>query len=197
MKKRISCRIARLTVIFALSMISSFSAFGAETAVVKESQIGPGFEDELEEDIKGPRSPQDVSKETENAPKVTIVRVSEEENGAESEARPAPGPSVSLGSPGESLGIFRISAYCSCNSCSGGHKYTYSGTLPKENHTISADLDRFPLGTKLYIDGIVYTVEDMGGSIVDDRLDIYFPTHETALAYGLKDVEVFTVIEPN
>ena len=88
--------------------------------------------------------------------------------------------------PGRSYGTFKISAYCGCEACSGGHLYTYSGAVPKEDHTISADLDQFPLGTKLLIDGIIYTVEDKGSGVVENHLDIYFDTHKEALDYGLQ-----------
>lgn len=96
---------------------------------------------------------------------------------------------------GEYLGSFTASAYCSCDICCAGSKLTYSGTVPQPEHTIAADLDVFPLGTRLWIDGVVYTVEDIGGGIAGNRLDIYFATHEEALDYGLKTVEVYSVKE--
>ncbi len=43
------------------------------------------------------------------------------------------------------------------------------------------------------IGDVVYTVEDIGSTIVGNRLDIYFPTHEEALAYGVQSVEVYAV----
>jgi 3D (Asp-Asp-Asp) domain-containing protein len=49
---------------------------------------------------------------------------------------------------------------------------TASGKYVKENHTIAAD-ESIPFGTKILIDDIIYTVEDRGGLIYDNRLDIY------------------------
>lgn len=100
---------------------------------------------------------------------------------------------IETGEADEYLGSFRISGYCNCTTCSGGYTKTYSGTVPQADHTISADLNRFPLGTKLLIDGIVYTVEDKGSAVVDDRLDIYFGTHAEAIAYGLQTKDVYSV----
>ena len=94
---------------------------------------------------------------------------------------------------GEFLGTFIASGYCNCNICSGGSSLTYSGTVPKAGHTIAADLDRYPIDTRLFIGGVVYTVEDMGSGIENNRLDIYFDTHEEALAFGLQSVDVYTV----
>ena len=94
--------------------------------------------------------------------------------------------------PGEYLGEFKATGYCSCQKCSGGYTKTYSGTIPKANHTISADLNVFPIGTKLVIDGITYTVEDKGSSVNGNKVDIFFETHAEALAFGMQTVDVYT-----
>lgn len=95
---------------------------------------------------------------------------------------------------GALLGIFETTAYCTCTQCCpNGTALTYSGTVPQANHTISADITKYPLGTRLMIGDVVYTVEDIGSTIVGNRLDIYFPTHEEALAYGVQSVEVYAV----
>ena len=96
---------------------------------------------------------------------------------------------------GESLGMFSTTGYCNCSKCSGGHSLTYSGTVPTSNHTLSADLDRFPLGTKLMINGVIYTVEDKGSGVHGNLVDIYFDSHDQALAHGLRTAEVFAVVE--
>ena len=94
-------------------------------------------------------------------------------------------------SAGEYLGVFTVTGYCSCEKCSGGHGYTYSGTIPQANHTLSADLSLLPLGTKVMINGIVYTVEDKGGGVNGQKVDIYFATHEEALAFGTQKADVY------
>ena len=45
------------------------------------------------------------------------------------------------------------------------------------------------------INGHIYTVEDRGGAIQGNRIDIYFNTHEEALQWGVKYLEVFKVNE--
>lgn len=96
---------------------------------------------------------------------------------------------------GESLGIFKTTGYCSCSKCSGGSGLTYSGTVPQPNHTISADITVLPLGTKVIIGETVYTVEDIGSSVDGHTVDLYFSSHQEALAYGVKKQEVFQAIE--
>lgn len=168
MKNRLIRRISGLTLCLSLFTSLSMPAYAAETVQSADNGIGPGYETVYDKESASAAS-DNRNTETPEEKKTAL--------------------------PGESLGIFRISAYCSCDTCCGGHKYTYSGVLPQAEHTISADLKQFPLGTKLYIAGTVYTVEDLGSGITSDRLDIYFSTHEEALAYGLQNIEVFTVIE--
>ena len=91
--------------------------------------------------------------------------------------------------------MFRTTGYCNCDSCCPGSKLTYSGTVPQAGHTISADISLFPIGTRLMIDDIIYTVEDIGSSVVGNKLDIYYATHEEAEGHGVQEKEVFTVID--
>lgn len=92
---------------------------------------------------------------------------------------------------GESLGIFNTSGYCNCEKCSKGHNLTFAGTVPKAGHTISADLDLLPLGTKVLINDTVYTVEDKGSSVKGNEIDIYYDNHDDAWDHGVQKAEVF------
>lgn len=110
-------------------------------------------------------------------------------------AKPKETPAVSSGPrKGKSLGMFTTTGYCNCPICSSGSGKTYSGTVPQANHTISADINVFPIGTKLMINDIVYTVEDIGGDVDGRKLDIYYAFHDEALDHGRKTEEVFEVI---
>ena len=94
-----------------------------------------------------------------------------------------------------SLGMFKTSGYCNCEKCSSGCELTYSGTVPQEDHTISADITKLPIGTKVMIEDIIYTVEDVGSSVSGNKIDIYYDTHEEAWNHGIQEVEVFLVEE--
>lgn len=100
---------------------------------------------------------------------------------------------LETGTQGASLGMFTTTGYCNCSKCSGGFNMTYSGTVPKANHTLSADINHYPIGTKLMINGIIYTVEDIGSSVIDNKVDIYYSSHQEAVAHGMKQEEVFMV----
>lgn len=92
---------------------------------------------------------------------------------------------------GECIGTFTVTAYCGCSKCSGGNSRTASGTIPTEGRTIAADTSILPFGTQVVIDGIVYTVEDCGSGVNGNHIDIFFATHEDAMAYGTKKVKVY------
>lgn len=91
---------------------------------------------------------------------------------------------------GISVGTFKVTGYCSCAKCCGKTTgRTASGTIATANRTIAAP-GRFAYGTKLKINGIVYTVEDRGGAIKGNRIDIYFSSHAQALAWGSRNCQV-------
>ena len=94
-----------------------------------------------------------------------------------------------------SLGVYKITAYCGCAKCCGKTDgITASGTHVTAGRTIAAPKE-IPFGTKISINGHVYTVEDRGGAIKGNRIDIYFETHEEALKFGVQNVEIFKVVE--
>lgn len=96
---------------------------------------------------------------------------------------------------GTSLGVFEITGYCSCEECCGEKEVylTKSETIPKSEHTVAADLSILEMGTKIEIDGVVYTVEDTGKRVKGNVIDIYFDTHEEAVRFGRQKKEVYLV----
>ena len=95
------------------------------------------------------------------------------------------GDSRTSGISGQS-GIYKVTAYCACMQCCGKtNGITASGTHATANRTIATP-STFPFGTKVVINGITYTVEDRGGAIQGNRIDIYMNTHEEALRWGVR-----------
>lgn len=89
------------------------------------------------------------------------------------------------GTSGKS-GIYKVTAYCSCAKCCGWSTgITASGARATANHTIAAP-STFSFGTKVVINGETYTVEDRGGAIQGNRIDIYMNSHAEALAWGVR-----------
>ena len=86
--------------------------------------------------------------------------------------------------------IFKITAYCACSKCCGKQTgITASGTRATAGRTVAAS-SQFAFGTKLIINGKQYTVEDRGGAIKGNKIDIYMNTHAEALKWGVKYLPV-------
>ena len=82
-------------------------------------------------------------------------------------------------------------AYCGCVKCCGKSDcITATGTRATEGRTIAADPRVIPYGTHVLIDGHEYIVEDCGGAINGNRIDIYFESHADALQFGVQTVTI-------
>lgn len=99
--------------------------------------------------------------------------------------------------------------YCECKLCCGWKRnwlgqpvYAYgpnkgkrklvgltaSGTYARYG-TIAADTRLYPFGTVIYIEGYGYgRVEDRGGSIKGDHIDLFFLSHRAAQQWGRRQV---------
>lgn len=86
-------------------------------------------------------------------------------------------------------GVFTITAYCPCEKCCGAcaNGYTATGAKATQGVTVAADPDVLPMGTEIELDGHTYTVQDTGGAIAGNRLDLYFDNHEDALRWGVQE----------
>jgi len=104
--------------------------------------------------------------------------------------------------------------YCKCGDCCGwkrnafmqpvfaygpnkGKKkevgVTASGTKARLG-TIAADTSVYPFGTKIFVPGYGWgVVEDRGGAIKGQRIDLFFNSHRDALQWGRKRVVVEVV----
>ena len=91
---------------------------------------------------------------------------------------------------GEDKGKFSLSGFCACKKCGSGTGMTASGKPVRENHTIASDWKVLPKGTVIILENAkgkdgqvydgVYVVEDRGGGVKNNHIDIYRPTHELA-----------------
>ena len=88
-----------------------------------------------------------------------------------------------------------ITAYCSCVKCCGkSDGITASGEKAVEGVTVAMN-KTIPFGTKIYIDGVgERIVQDRGGAIKGNRIDLYFDSHQEALNFGRQTKQV-TIIK--
>ena len=84
---------------------------------------------------------------------------------------------------------FTATAYCGCAKCCGKSTgKTASGTTATAGRTVAMS-SSYSFGTKIEIQGMgTYIVEDRGGAIKGNRIDIFFSNHQKALDFGRKTV---------
>jgi len=106
----------------------------------------------------------------------------------------------------------QVTAYCNCQQCCGWEYsrfcfgrpvYSYgpnkgkpktvgltASNVKAKRGTVAAD-PSIPFGTILHIPGYGYgRVEDRGGAIKGNKLDLWFPSHQKALEWGRKNLTV-------
>ena len=88
---------------------------------------------------------------------------------------------------------YKVTAYCACAKCCGKSTgRTASGTRATAGRTVAAPKN-FAFGTKIKINGKTYVVEDRGGAIKGNRIDVYMKSHSAALSWGVKYLPVEVV----
>lgn len=88
--------------------------------------------------------------------------------------------------PGDFQGYFTLTYYCACTKCCGKTDgITAWGTKATEGRTIATS-SKYAFGTKLVINGHTYVVEDRGGAIQGNKIDVYVDSHSEALKLGVK-----------
>ena len=101
------------------------------------------------------------------------------------------GASNIVKSPAGGKRKYTITAYCHCSKCcEKTDGITASGVKATEGVTVAMDKS-IPFGTKIYIDGVgERIVQDRGGAIKGNRIDLYFENHNDAMNFGRQTKEV-------
>ena len=80
-----------------------------------------------------------------------------------------------------------VTHYCACSKCCGDNADGITASSKRVAPGMVAMSSYYPFGTVLVINGEVYTVEDRGGSGIENdiaRVDIYVEDHQQALRLG-------------
>lgn len=145
-----------------------------------------GTQEDPQEPQYDPESDTQASESSSTSYDIVVEEVEEESAPQESETQES-STEVSSGQ-GTYLGTFTLTAYCNCAKCCGtAGNLTASGTWPVAGRTVA--MGGVPFGTQLMINGNVYTVEDLGTPY--GHVDIFFNSHEEALAFGRQSAEVY------
>lgn len=113
--------------------------------------------------------------------------------------------------------VLVATGYCPCGQCCGWRRTWYGrpvyasgpnkgkvkkvGITASGRHarkgTIAGDASMYPFGTIMYVEGYGYgRVEDRGGDIKGNRIDLFFPTHRQAMEWGRQTVRVKIWLPP-
>lgn len=92
----------------------------------------------------------------------------------------------------------RVTAYSpderSCGASADGITASGYSVLTNGGFLVAADPRVLPLGSLVsvpaYDDGATVPVLDVGGAIKGNRLDVLFPTHEVAMRWGVRELDV-------
>ncbi len=94
-------------------------------------------------------------------------------------------------STGKTITVSATAYTANCNGCSGT---TATGVNLKANpdaKVIAVDPNVIPLGSKVYVEGYGYaTAADTGGAIKGNKIDVFIPSHDQAMKWGRKTVNV-------
>lgn len=80
-----------------------------------------------------------------------------------------------------------VTHYCACTKCCGPNAQGITASGKNVAVGMVAMSSYYPFGTQIMINGTMYTVEDRGGSGIENsiyRVDIYVPDHNEALRLG-------------
>jgi 3D (Asp-Asp-Asp) domain-containing protein len=102
------------------------------------------------------------------------------------------------GEPSDGWRIVRmkVTGYCPCPKCCGKYAdgITANGHKIQPGDTFVAADKRYSFGTKMVIEGYnngqAVKVLDRGGAIRGDKLDAFFHTHQQALEWGVRYIDV-------
>lgn len=80
-----------------------------------------------------------------------------------------------------------VTHYCACSKCCGNNADGITASGKPVARGMVAMSSYYPFGTQIMINGVMYTVEDRGGSGIENdihRVDIFVPDHNEALRLG-------------
>jgi len=90
----------------------------------------------------------------------------------------------------------RVTAYCPCRKCCGRYSdgITACGHKIRPGDSFVAAERKYPFGTEMIIPGYKsgkpVKVLDRGGAIRGNRLDVFFDSHQQALKWGVRNIDV-------
>ncbi|MFJ7827847.1 3D domain-containing protein [Psychrobacillus sp. NPDC096623] len=88
--------------------------------------------------------------------------------------------------------IVTATAYTAyCTGCSGTTAYGIDLRANPNQKVIAVDPRVIPLGTKVWVEGYGEAIAgDTGGAIKGNKIDVFMPSYDNAIAWGVKEVKI-------
>ncbi|KQL35277.1 3D domain-containing protein [Psychrobacillus sp. FJAT-21963] len=88
--------------------------------------------------------------------------------------------------------IVTATAYTAyCEGCSGTTAYGIDLRANPDQKVIAVDPRIIPLGSKVWVEGYGEAIAgDTGGAIKGNKIDVFIPTYESAMQWGVKKVKI-------
>lgn len=78
-----------------------------------------------------------------------------------------------------------------CEGCSGTTAYGINLRANPDMKVIAVDPKVIPLGTQVWVEGYGYAIAgDTGGAIKGNKIDVFIPSHDEAMQWGVKKVKI-------
>ncbi|WP_235753938.1 3D domain-containing protein [Psychrobacillus sp. INOP01] len=121
----------------------------------------------------------------------TVARSSPPTNVSEESKVTVSSSIVEPASSGEEM-IVTATAYTAyCEGCSGTTAYGIDLRANPDQKVIAVDPRIIPLGTKVWVEGYGEAIAgDTGGAIKGNKIDVFIPSYENAIAWGVKEVKI-------
>lgn len=104
---------------------------------------------------------------------------------------PTPTPSPPSVSDGREMLVTATAYTAYCTGCSGTTAYGIDLRSNPHLKVIAVDPKLIPLGTKVWVEGYGEAIAgDTGGAIKGNKIDVFIPSYDNAMAWGVKKVKL-------
>jgi N-acetylmuramoyl-L-alanine amidase len=104
---------------------------------------------------------------------------------------PSPTPSPPSVSDGREMLVTATAYTAYCTGCSGTTAYGIDLRSNPHLKVIAVDPKIIPLGTRVWVEGYGEAIAgDTGGAIKGNKIDVFIPSYDNAMAWGVKKVKL-------
>lgn len=121
----------------------------------------------------------------------TVARSSPPSDKQEKPKVPVSSPVEEAVSYGAEMTVIATAYTAYCTGCSGTTAYGIDLRANPNQKVIAVDPRIIPLGTKVWVEGYGEAIAgDTGGAIKGNKIDVFIPSYDSAIAWGVKEVKL-------